>query len=300
MRNKVIIGGLIALIIIIALVIFCVWAGKKITDSFTKKDDQPEITKPIERKILLPPANVVEAAEIYLAPGNPSNALSIGYNKDNYLLVNTAYALSYNSTRGTANWVAWRVSENNLGDADRQNDFRPDPRLPKGWTIIKPGDYTRSGFDRGHLCPSADRVSEDDENSETFLMTNIAPQTPDLNRSAWRKLEEYSRGLVRRGKVDLYIYAGVYGEKGSLKRKVTVPTNFWKIIVAVPQGAGISAINEKTHIIAVDMPNADGIAKTDWRRFRTTIRAIENRTGYNFFSNLPPNLQNIVENRVEN
>ncbi len=300
MKNKAVIGGIIALIIIITLIIFCIWAGKKISDSFTKKDEQPEISKPIERKIVLPPANAVEAAEIYLAPGNPSNAVSIAYNKNNYLMVNTAYALSYNSEKGTANWIAWRVSKNNLGEADRQNDFRPDSRLPKGWTIVKPNDYTRSGFDRGHICPSADRVSRDNENSETFLMTNIAPQTPDLNRNSWRKLEEYSRKLVRRGNVDLYIYAGVYGEKGRLERKITVPTNFWKIIVAVPNGAGISAINEKSHVVAVDMPNAEGIAKTDWRKFRTTIRVIEGRTGYNFFSNLSPKLQNIIENRVDN
>ena len=300
MKNKTIIGGIIALIIIITIIFFCVWAGKKINDSFSKKDEPPEITKPIERKILLPPASAAEAAKIYLAPGNPSNATDSAFDKDNFLMANTAYALSYNSSRGTANWVVWRVSGNNLGKADRQNDFRSDPRLPKGWTIVKPNDYTRSGFDRGHLCPSADRVSEDVENSETFLMTNIAPQTPDLNRFAWKKLEDFSRGLVRRGKVDLYIYAGVYGEKGRLKRKITVPTNFWKIIVAVPDGAGISAINEKSHIIAVDMPNASGISQTDWRKFRTTVRAIEARTGYNFFSNLPPNLQNLIENRIDN
>ncbi|MEZ5426721.1 MAG: DNA/RNA non-specific endonuclease [Pyrinomonadaceae bacterium] len=302
MKNKVATGGIIALILIILVIIFCVWAGKKINEKLTGINPTPENTgqnQPGGQSPPSLPASASEAEKIYLALGNPSKATATTSNPDNYLMVNTAYALSYNNSKGTANWVAWRVTESNLGDAERQNDFRIDDRLPKNFNRIKPTDYTRSGFDRGHLCPSADRAGSEEANSETFLMTNMVPQTADLNRNLWERLESYSRGLVKRGKVDLYIIAGVYGEKGRLKKKVTVPTNCWKIVVAVPQGAGISAINDKTHIIAVDMPNADGIAKEDWRKFRTTVRAIEQRTGYDFFSNLPTEVQNQIEVKKE-
>jgi endonuclease G len=128
----------------------------------------------------------------------------------------------------------------------------------------------------------------------------MIPQTGDLNRNPWEELETYSRNLVKRGNVDLYVVAGVYGEKGRLKKKVAIPTNNWKIIVAVPEGAGISAINENTHVIAVDMPNTTGIAGDDWRKYRTTVRSIEQKTGYNFLSNLPQNLQDALETKTEN
>ena len=299
MNNKVIIGGVIALIILVLIAFFCVWVGRKIFQSVQETSQTNQTTNPNGQKPPVIVTNAEDAQRIYLALGNPSNATQNASNADNYLMVNNAYALSYNNSRGTANWVAWRIAETDFGAAERQNDFRPDPNLPKNFTRITPADYTGSGFDRGHLCPSADRSSSPEANSATFFMTNMVPQTPDLNRNVWNDFESYSRDLVKRGKVDLYVVAGVYGEKGKLKKKVTVPTNCWKVIVAVPQGAGFETINENTHVIAVDMPNAT-LGKTDWRKFRTTVRAIEQRANINLLSNLPQNLQDTLENRVDN
>ncbi len=298
MENKVITGGIIALAIIVLIAFFCIWLGKNVVDKFWQPDTENTNTS-VEPPKSLPPVSPEQAAQIFLALGNPSGATANASNQDNYLIVNTAYALSYNSGRGMANWVSWRIAESDLGTADRQNNFRPDTSLPKNFTRVTPADYTGSGFDRGHLCPSADRSASAEANSLTFLMTNMIPQTGDLNRNVWDNFESYSRGLVKKGKVDLYVVAGVYGDKGKLKRKVTVPTNCWKIIVAVPQGADISAVNENTHVVAVDMPNTMGIAKADWRKFRTTVRSIEQKTGYNFLSNLPQNVQDALETTME-
>jgi endonuclease G len=301
MKNKVIIGGIIALAIIVLIALLCFWVGRKILDRTENNVNTTTETRIPEGQKTSPPIlNIEQAQKIYLAPGNPSNASPNSSDADNYLMVNTAYALSYNNSRGSANWVAWRIAESDFGQAERQNDFRPDPNLPKSFTRVTPTDYTGSGFDRGHLCPSADRSSSPEANSQTFFMTNMIPQTPDLNRNVWNDFETYSRDLVRRGKVDLYVVAGCYGEKGKLKNKVSVPTNCWKLVVALPPGADFSAVNENTHIIAVDMPNAPNLGRTDWRKFRTTVRAIEQKTGYNFLSNVPQNLQDLLETRAEN
>ena len=300
-KNKKLTGGSIAAAIVILLLIACVWVGEKLWENYNKTPETVETTQPEQPKIPdAPITGAEEALGIYLALGNPSNAAANTANADNYLMVNTSYALSYNNSKGTANWVAWRITESDFGTAERQNDFRPDPNLPKNFTRVTPADYTGSGYDRGHLCPSADRSSSPEANSATFFMTNMVPQVPELNRNVWERFESYSRSLVRRGKVDLYVIAGVYGEKGKLKNKVTVPTHCWKVVVAVPQGAGISAVNENTHIIAVDMPNDKSIGNDDWRNYRTTVRAIEQKTNLNLLSNLPPNLQNTLENRVDN
>lgn len=300
MRNKVVVGGIIALVILIVLALFCVWAGKKIVDRTNNDNTTIQNPPPAPPNSSQPITNVEQAQRIYLALGNPSNAAQNSSDADNYLMVNTAYALSYNNSRGTPNWVAWRVTESDFGSADRQNDFRPNPDLPANFKRVTPSDYTGSGYDRGHLCPSADRSGSAEINSETFLMTNMTPQTPDLNRNVWERFESYSRELVKRDNLDIYIVAGVYGEKGKLKNKVVIPTNCWKIIVGIPPGSGLSGISEKARLVAVDMPNTAGISADDWRKYRTTVHDIEQKTGLNFFTNLPPNIRQALETKKEN
>ena len=294
------VGGIIALIIIVLVLVFCFWVGRKINDRFTGMPGTPETSRPDGQPQIpsAPPINSEEAQRVYLALGNPSNASAADPN--NYLLVNNYFALSYNRDKAIPNWAAWRISKTELGDFARPNPdpFRPDDRLPKGWKRVTPSDYTGSGFDRGHLAPSADRSASVEGMSETFLMTNMTPQTGDLNRGPWQKLEGYLRTLVTRGN-DVYIVAGVYGEKGKLKNKVSIPTNDWKIAVVLPTGSPISAINENTRVIAVDMPNVKGIKNADWQTYRTSVRQIEQNTGYNFLSNLPQNLQDVLENKVD-
>ncbi len=301
MNRKTLIGGLIALAIVVLLIIACVLIGRKIWQAVNERAENVETTQPEPpRQPNAPITDVEQAQRTYLAFGNPSNATNNIANADNFLMVNNAFALSYNNSRGAANWVAWRITTSDFGAAERQDNFRPDPNLPKTFTRVTPADYTGSGFDRGHLCPSADRSSSPEANSATFFMTNMIPQTPDLNRNVWNDFETYSRDLVKKGKVDLYVVAGCYGDKGRLKKKVVVPTNCWKVTVAVPQGADFSVTNENTHVTAVDMPNAPNLGKPNWRDFRTTVRAIEQKVNINLLSNLPPNLQETLENRVDN
>lgn len=240
---------------------------------------------------------IAEATERYLKFGNPSGASQA--NPNNFLMVNPQFALSYNRQKAISNWVAWTVSANDLGDAVRSNDFRPDNRLPADWPRVATADYTGSGYDRGHLCPSADRSSTPENNSATFLMTNIVPQTGDLNRGVWERFESYNRDLVRQGN-ELYIIAGNYGNAGKIKNKIVIPTNFWKVIVVLPAGVdNISEVNANTRVIAVDMPNKSGVKNDDWRKYRTTASAIEQKANVNLFTNLTQNLQNAFKLRQD-
>jgi len=232
-----------------------------------------------------------EAKKFYLAPGNPSNANTAA---DNFLLVNGAFAASYNKTKGRANWVSWRLTKGDLGEAARQNDFRADPDLPGNFPEINSSDYSSSGYERGHLCPSADRASSPELNSLTFLMTNIAPQTHDLNAGPWEKLERYTRAMARRD-ANLYIIAGAYGSKGKLKNKIDIPARFWKVIVVVERGGDVFSVDAKTRVIAVDMPNENGVLDRNWREYTTTVRNIEEKTGLDLLSNLSKSVQNALE-----
>jgi endonuclease G, mitochondrial len=242
--------------------------------------------------------------------GNPSNATTDVRNHENYLMVKPQYVLSYSRSKGIPNWVSWRLNADNLaiqGTSKRQNDFRPDPDLPADWPATQPRDYTGSGFDRGHLTNSEDRSSNPTDNSATFLMTNMIPQSPDNNRGVWVELEKYCRELARNGK-ELYIIAGPQGQGGigakgalqKLPRGQVVPANTWKVVLITEKGRGVTGIDKNTRALAVSIPNIQGIEHHSWRSYRKTVREIEKITGYNFFAVLPPDVQEAIENREDN
>jgi endonuclease G len=236
-------------------------------------------------------------ASVHLALGNPSKASTTDPN--NYLMIKPQYALSYNNSTGIPNWVSWQLNQSWLGSVDRGNNFRPDTTLPTGWYQVRPGDYTSSGYDRGHLCPSGDRTRNAEDNSATFLMTNMIPQAPENNREVWRELEEYSRELVNAGQ-ELYIIAGGVGSKGTLKGKVTVPQQTWKVIAVLERsGKGISGVTTNTRLIAVMMPNSNEVANTNWTDYLVSVDEVEKVTGYDFFSNVSKSIQAAIEKRVD-
>ena len=243
-----------------------------------------------------PPDKIIPS--IHLSLGNPSQATTSIDNPDNYLMIKPQYVLSYNRSNGTPNWVSWQLNKSWFGDAPRQDNFRPDNTLPEGWERIKPTAYNASGYDRGHIAPSADRTRSIEDNAATFFMTNMMPQTPDNNRNTWGNLEDYSRELVSQGK-ELYIIAGPYGSKGKLKNLVTIPQSTWKIVVVLDPDAGLKGITANTRVIAVNIPNDEQL-DNNWRIYRTSVNNIEKLTGYDFLSNVSPNIQRVIESKVDN
>ena len=236
---------------------------------------------------------------VHLLLGNPTQATTNINNPDNYLMVKPQYVLSYNRSNGTPNWVSWQLNKSWFGDTPRQDNFRPDNTLPEDWEHIKPTAYNGSGYDRGHVTPSADRTRSIEDNTATFLMTNMMPQTPDNNRNTWGNLEDYSRELVSQGK-ELYIIAGPYGSKGKLKNLVTIPQSTWKIVVVLDNpNAGLKGITANTRVIAVNIPNDEQL-DNNWRVYRTSVNNIEKLTGYDFLSNVSPNIQRVIESKVDN
>lgn len=245
---------------------------------------------------------------VHLLMGNPSKAVQSADQRDNYLMIKPQYALAYNASKGIPNWVSWQLGSRWLGDAPRQDNFRPDPDLPVGFYRVTPRDYTNSGFDRGHMISSEDRGGTVPDNSATFLMTNIVPQAPDNNRGPWLRFEAYCRELVSQGK-ELYIVTGPHGmggngEKGPLTTltngKVTVPASTWKVVLVLDQpGTRLGGVTEQTRTIAIVVPNEQGLRNREWRSFRQSVDAVEQLTGYDFFSNVPTPIQDKIEAKVD-
>ncbi|XHR82450.1 MAG: DNA/RNA non-specific endonuclease [Gloeotrichia echinulata GP01] len=264
----------------------------------TALPSQAFTTEKLLEKIPVVPTRT--STSIHLLLGNPSNATENTDNLDNYLVKKPQYALSYNNSKGTPNWVSWQLNQSWLGEVERQNDFRPDSSLPESFVRITPSIYSRSGYDKGHLAPSADRTKTKEDNAATFLMSNMMPQTPDNNRNTWANLEEYSRDLVREGK-ELYIIAGPAGSLDEpLKDKVTIPESTWKIVVVLDRlNSRLKGITANTRVIAVNVPNEE-VVDNDWRNYTVSVDELEELTGYDFLSNVSPNIQEVIESRVDN
>jgi endonuclease G len=221
-----------------------------------------------------------------------------------FLSVKSGYVISYNSGRKVPNWVSWELNTSYLGAVDRQDDFRPDDTLPPTLPQASLADYSGSGFDRGHMCPSADRTLTIAANQQTFYLTNMVPQSAHNNRGPWAALEEESRTLVQGGKELFVVTGGVYSSgSATIGSGVSVPDKTFKVIVVLDAvGQGPASVTTSTRVIAVMMPNTDALISQSapWRNFRTTVDAIEAVTGDDFLSDVDPAVQAVVEARVDN
>jgi endonuclease G len=229
--------------------------------------------------------------------GNPSNA---GRDADNYLLERKQYSMSYNRSRGGSNWVAWHTDAQDLGDAER-GKFQPDPQLPADWRIT-PADYKGSGFDRGHVCPSGDRTGSRTDNDATFYMSNMLPQTAELNQHVWADCENAVRDIVRQGN-EVYQIAGGVGNSGTIADgKVIVPQVCWKVIVVLPEGKNdLSRINANTRIIVIGIPNVKDtrLRNGDWHSYITNLDKIQTATKLDLLSALPTKVRSALGSKID-
>jgi endonuclease G len=223
---------------------------------------------------------------------------------NSFLSVKDQYVISYNGSRKVPNWVSWELNTSYLGGTDRQNDFRPDDTFPLSEPQASLADYSGSGYDRGHMCPSADRTLSTATNQQTFYLTNMVPQAANNNQGPWAVLENDSRTLVRAGK-ELYIISGgtFSASSNTVGSGVTVPDMTFKVIVVLDSvGQGVADVTTNTRVIAVLMPNENALISkgADWKTFRVSVDAIEAMTGYDFLSDVPPAIQAVIEARVDN
>lgn len=198
------------------------------------------------------------------------------------------FTLCYRESYEQSEWVAYEITKDELKkEADRSNNFREDPSIST--KSATPGDYTKSGYDRGHLAPAADMAFSEKAMSESFFMSNMSPQRPNLNRGIWNHLEQQTRDWARHFG-SLYVVSGPVLEKKNYKtigkNNVAVPEYFYKILLA--------QTDEGFYSIAFIIPNADSF-KDDYFYYAVTIDEIEERTGIDFF----PQLEDDIEDQLE-
>lgn len=192
------------------------------------------------------------------------------------ILDNIAFVCGYSEKRKNPLWVAYRFDKNmGKNDKKRPSNFRADSRTK---SKIKPNSYNKSGFDKGHMAPNSGIALRygSKAQEETFLMTNIVPQTPVLNRKIWSKLERYE-SMLANSHDNVWIITGpIFGAvRKFLKNGVEIPEAFYKII--------IDEEKDKIRILPFIIPqNVTG--KEHIRQFITSVEEIETKTGLDFFA----------------
>jgi endonuclease G, mitochondrial len=208
------------------------------------------------------------------------------------ILIRKGYVLDHDNDKKVATWVSYHLTDKYLvQNVPRSDDFRPDPDLPKGQRS-ELADYNKSGYDRGHLCPAEDMRRDAQTESETFLLSNMAPQVgAGFNRQIWKNLESKVRQWAKKRK-NIYVLTGpIYANRTYPTigpNKVAVPSHFYKIIVsATPKG------NDPDTITFI-MPNKN-LGSTPIKSYITTIDEVEKRTGLNFLRGLPDPIEKKLE-----
>ena len=242
-------------------------------------------------------AQLIHTESIHVELGIPldNNA------SNDYLIIRPQYALSYNSELNIPNWVSWNLHRGWFGGVPRYSgNFIQDTSLPAEFYRVKHGDYTGSGYDRGHMVRSEERTATAEDNKSTFLLTNIMPQTPTLNQQTWLSLEFECERLCKDQNKELFIIAG--GITGAnpkrLNTVVAVPESYWKIVVILDSGQRLKDMTPATKVIAVWMKNdVYTSGTTDWKLYTTTVNALEEKTGYDFLSDVPKDVQEMLESK---
>ena len=211
--------------------------------------------------------------------------------KKEQILKRKNYTLSFNKETNLANWVAWRLDRQKLIEkvSRKGYGFKPDPDLNPTQAVVTQ-DYANSGYDRGHMCPAGDSRWSGEAMKESFYMTNICPQHPNLNGGDWHELEQACRRWAEKDK--LYIVCGPILYKKALnppigkEHKIRVPDAFFKVILTgVERG--------KPKAIGFIYKNTSGNRPLD--SYVNSIDQVERITGLDFFSALPDAIENEIE-----
>lgn len=248
-------------------------------------------------------ASATISTPLQMQLGNPSGATTNAAVTNNYLIERTVEAIGYSAYYCEPLWASWDLTSGDVGGSGRNSSFYTDTNLPAGYYRVKTGDYTGSGFDRGHMCPSADRTDTTNNNKLVFFMSNIIPQEADNNQGIWGDFEDECRTIANAGN-ELIIMCGPHtfsGAKINTNGPVFIPGYTWKIAVVVPLGAGtaLSRVTNSTRVIAINVPNISGIYSTPWTNFLTSASVIETNTGFTFFTAVSSNIAEVLRAKVD-
>lgn len=209
-------------------------------------------------------------------------------------ITHTGYTLSFNETTNCPEWVAWSLTKKEVTtrQTGRSDEFFGDPDVAESHRV-ESYDYKGTGYDRGHMCPAADMKWSPKAMTACFYMSNICPQTKQLNQQWWEHLETACRRWAK-SEGEIYICCGPIFKGGSHKTigrnvKVQVPEQFFKVILSLRKG------KEK----AIGFIYTNDNAHQEMEEACMSVDEVESATGMNFFPKVDAKLQKDIEAKCD-
>ncbi|WP_194766144.1 DNA/RNA non-specific endonuclease [Tamlana sp. I1] len=230
-----------------------------------------------------------EKAEVVTDGQNPkakTNEFFLPTSTTGQVIHHNGYSLSYSEKDEQAEWVAYELKKSDLSNRNfKRPYFEIDSAVKTGAAHWR--NYKKSGYDRGHLCPAADRLYSKEAHDETFLTSNISPQEHNFNAGIWNTLEQKVRYWAQKYDGVFVVTGGVL--KGEMKtigsENVSVPNAFYKVLIDTNSG--------KTKMIGFLVPHEN--SRKPLYDFVVPVDSIEKLTGIDFF----PELEDDLENKLE-
>lgn len=199
--------------------------------------------------------------------------------KCHYKLERSGFTIDYDTLNYVPRFVYYKVVGTKIIYQAERGEFDYDY---KAINSASPSDYMWTGYDRGHMFPVASCNSYS-ALRDCMLMTNMAPQTPGLNRGLWKRLENFER---RNADPYCYVISGTILSKNPIKlyNKVSIPIQFYKIIY-----------NPKKGMVAFLVGQYDN---DDITMYVVTVDDIERLTGIDFFYQMGNSVQNRLESTI--
>ena len=209
-------------------------------------------------------------------------APQISQEGNNQYLCRTGYAVNYNYQTKVAYFVAEVIKPELLTtkSVSRKDDFREDPQIPQQFRATLK-DYQGAGLDRGHMAPAANFTYDAGVMSESFLLTNMMPQSPGNNRGIWKYLEENTRYWASKyGHLNVITGTIFDANSATMGNGVKVPSFVYKIVIDPKRFTSIAFLFPNQKLDPKQIEN-----------YVVSISELEQYTGINFSPALPEQLK---------
>ena len=215
------------------------------------------------------------------------------------------YSIEWDTEKHAQRWSCYKYYSSISGSSvqryyttnkslDSSGQYPNDPDLPAEYRFTN-DPYWGSGYDHGHICPSADRLCSKDANYQTFFLTNMQPQGNDFNAGIWQEMETTVRKTWGSKYDTLYICKGgtidsadnIIKYLGSGQNKIPVPRYFFMAVLGR---------YKNTFRATGFWINQEAYYSQTPKTYAITIGELEKKTGIDFFCNLPDDIESQVEN----
>ena len=292
---------------LLALALLIVLGGTAWAE-YCKSQGSPRVPKseigPYDAASFLTTSEIIDSEARHLPWGRPDCPR---------ILFHPQYVLCYDVDRKVALWASYRLEAADVVEAQRVNAFRTDPRLPIDQNPTC-DDYAGSGFDRGHMVPRSDMNRSLVAMVNTFFLTNMTPQHPNVNQGTWARLEDWVRAWAQHFGAVHVISGSVFDDDDNEvpddvgdaqlsqdSAGAAVPSHYYKVILREQPGGQFEAITLLIPNLAQGVPGRTASDPTKDQYLRQRIRAlgeIRRRTGLDLLPAFPALQKQALEQAV--